>query len=298
MRRRTLLAGLAGLALPGGLRAATPCADRPKDPRPQNLGREEIGQDLDAIRARGFAEAAVYEDFAPWSWVEDGAVRGIDVEIARLVAAALGVEARIRPVQAGETVETDFRAYVTSGTVLKEPVSNLLMHAPQDPELACRNELVLLTAPYARDRIAIAYRTEAYPDRAPVPAYFRFDPVAVVNDSLADFYLSTLSNGMLVPMIRRFPGPAEAMAALARGDVPAAMGARAELEHRLAPGLALHTPPLPGLAIGAWTVGIAVRKTFRDLGYAVEDAVAAAVADGRIAALFAAHGLTWEAPAA
>ena len=51
------------------------------------------------------------------------------------------------------------------------------------------------------------------------------------------------------------------------------MGARAQLEHGLTEGLALHAPPLPGLAAGTWTVGVAVSQSHRQLAYAVDDAI-------------------------
>ena len=86
------------------------------------------------------------------------------------------------------------------------------------------------------------------------------------------------------------------MAGLAAGEVKAVMGARAQLEHGLTEGLALHAPPLPGLAMATWTVGVAVRQSYRQLAYAVDDAIRAAVEDGRVAAIFAEFGLSYAPP--
>jgi hypothetical protein len=74
------------------------------------------------------------------------------------------------------------------------------------------------------------------------------------------------------------------------------MGPRAELEAHLAPGIGLHEPPLLGLARPSWTLGLAISFQHRDLGYAVDDAIAAALADGRIAQIFADHGVSFEPP--
>ena len=38
-------------------------------------------------------------------------------------------------------------------------------------------------------------------------------------------------------------------------------------------------PPLAGFALASWTVGIAVHQSHRDLAYALDDAVAAALAE-------------------
>ena len=86
------------------------------------------------------------------------------------------------------------------------------------------------------------------------------------------------------------------MTGLRRGEVAAVLGPRGQLEDGLAPGVAIHSPPLPGLALGEWTLGVAVRHTWRQLGYAVDDAIRAAISDGRLAAVFEKHGLTYAPP--
>lgn len=254
------------------------------------------GASYDEIIERGWISFGVYEDFAPYSWTEGGTHRGTDVDLGRLIAEALGVAARFRAVGADENVDDDLRNHVWKGPLIGGDVVNVMLHVPYDRELAIRNELVVLTGLYMTENIAIAYRRQAYPDGAPTPGYFRFDTVGVENDSVADFYLSSLAGGQLIPNMRRFRTPSTAMTALRSGEVSAVMGARAQLEHGLAEGLAVHQPPLPGLAIGQWLVGIAVRHSYRQLGYAVDGAIQAAVEDGRLAAIFESYGLTWQAP--
>ena len=59
------------------------------------------------------------------------------------------------------------------------------------------------------------------------------------------------------------------MEALRQGEIAAVMGPMAQLEYGLDDSLLVHTPPLPGLTIGEWTLGIAVRHNYRQLAYAV-----------------------------
>jgi ABC-type amino acid transport substrate-binding protein len=282
---------LAGAALAQGR-----CADVVPHGRPQNTPREFVGQDLDQITERGFVEFAVYENFPPYSWEEGGTPRGIDIEVGRLIAADLGVEPRFRFVQAGETVEADLMNYVWRGAVVGGRVSNVMLHVPYNSDFACRVEQVVFTGQYYTERIAIAYRTEDYPDGGPVPAYFRFDTVAVENDSISDFYLSSFAGGQMRANVRRYPTTAAAMAALAAGETKAAMGPLAQLEHGAGEGVAVHIPPLPGLAVGRWTLGVAVHHSHRDVSYAVDYAIETALADGRIAAIFESYGLSFTAP--
>ncbi|MCU9839364.1 transporter substrate-binding domain-containing protein [Ruegeria sp. WL0004] len=286
-----MLIGLAGPAL-----AETRCSDVVPQARPQNTARDIVGADLDQIQERGWIEFAVYEDFPPWSWAENGKPRGVDIEIGRLIAESLGVKARFNLVAAGENLDADLRNWVWKGPVVGGRVANVMLHVPYDSTYACRVDQVVFTGQYHVEKVAIAYRTDAYPEEKPVPAYFRFDTVAVENDSISDFYLTSFPGGQLGGNIHRYPDMAAAMAGLAAGETKAAMGPLAQLEFGTAEGIGVHTPPLPGFGVGSWTVGVAVHFAYRPLAYAVDDAILTGIQDGRIARIFQTHGLTFSAP--
>lgn len=292
-RWRSWLAALL-VAIPAAAMANDPCADYTPQPKPQNASRDIVGQDIDRIRAQGHMLFAVYEDYPPYSWEEGGAPRGVDVEIARAIATDLGVEARFNFVAAGENLQADLRFNLWKGPLVGGRIANVMMRVPYDSAFKCRVEQVVFTGQYAVERLAIAYREDAYPDTPPVPAYFRFDTVAVENDSMADFYLTQVVGPA---NIRRYSNMAEAMQALASGEVMAAMGPRAQLEFGAGEGIAVHAPPMPGLARGEWTLGVGVNFRYRPLGYAVDDAIRAALNDETIAGIFAEYGLTHETPA-
>lgn len=248
------------------------------------------------ILDRGWIEFAVYDAFPPYSFEEAGQAKGIDVDIGQLIADSLGVKARFKLVSADENLEADLRNTLWKGPVVGGAVSNVMMRVPYDSDFSCRVEQVVFTGQYATEGIAIAYRKDAYPEEKPVPAYFRFDTVAVENDSIADFYLTSLAGGQMNRNIRRFPTMAAAMEALAQGDVMAAMGPKGQLEFGLTDALGVHQPPLPGFTVGKWTVGLGVNFRYRPLAYAVDDAIYAALDDGRIEAIFASYGLSFTPP--
>ena len=93
------------------------CADYVPQPKPQNTARDVVGTDLDTIQERGFMTFAVYEDFPPWSYEQNGKPVGVDIDLGRLIAQDLGVEARFKLVAAGETLEADLRNWVWKGPV-------------------------------------------------------------------------------------------------------------------------------------------------------------------------------------
>lgn len=279
-----------------GQGAVARCEDHVPQPKPQNASRDIVGQDLDQIQERGFMTFAAYEDFPPWSYEENGKPVGVDIEIGKLIAEDLGVEARFKLVSPSENLDGDLRNWIWKGPIVGGSVVNVMLHVPYDSNYACRVEQVVFTGTYHVEEIGIAYRKDAYPEDPPIPAYFRFDTVAVENDSIADFYLTAFPGGQLSKNMRRYPTMAGAMAGLAAGETMAAMGPLAQLEAGLTEDIAVHTPPLPGFAVGKWTVGTAVHFSYRGLSYSVEDAVYAGIQDGRIEKIFADYGLSFQPP--
>lgn len=296
MMRCAFLALAIGVALPGG--ALARCEGYVPQAKPQNTFAQDVGREFDRIIEEGWIEFAVYADYAPWSYEEKGKAAGVDVDVGRLIAKALGVEAKFRLVTAGENLEADLMNYVWKGAAIGGRVSDVMLHVPYDSELVCRIEQVTFTGQYATENIAIAYRGADYEEKAPTPPFFRFDPVAVENDSIADFYLTSLIGP--AGKINRYRSTAAAMDGLAAGDTKAAMGPRAELEAGLTRhpdgGLKVHSPPLVGFARGNWTIGIGVNFQHKDLAYAVDDAIDKALADGQISRIFSHYGLTFTPP--
>lgn len=293
---RTLLAFSLSLLLATQAQAADPCADHIPQPKPQNTGRDIIGQDMDAIQDQGHMLFAVYDDYPPYSWQDADAPRGVDIDIARIIAADLGVEARFNFVAAGENLDADLRNNIWKGALIGGQVANVMMRVPYDSAFKCRVEQVVFTGQYSAESIAIAYDKVAYPDEKPVPAYFRFDPVAVENDSISDFYLSSFARGQLAGKVQRFTDMTDVMDALKQGETKAAMGPLGQLEYGLDDGTAIHQPPLAGFAVSEWTLGVAVNFSYRPLSYAVDDAVNFALQDGRIAKIYESYGLSFQPP--
>lgn len=298
MRTLTFVLSLAiaGLSFSGQARAADPCADYVPQPKPQNTGRDEVGQDLDQIIERGFMLFAVYENYPPYSWKEAGKPKGVDIDIARLIAENLGVKAQFNFVASDENLEADLRNNVWKGAIIGGRISNVMMRVPYDSAFKCRVEQVVFTGQYASESIAIAYSKSAYPDDKPVPAYFRFDTVAVENDSIADFYLSSFAGGQLASGISRYPDMQAAMTALNSAETMAAMGPLGQLEYGLTDATDVHQPPLAGFAVSKWTLGVGINFRFRPLSYAVDDAIYAALEDGRIAEIYENYGLSFQPP--
>ena len=167
MNRRMALSGLAALGLTPGALAQTANPKKPIYPDTKNT----VGESLEEIREKGRIKIAVYEDFRPFSFVEDGELIGIDVEIAKAIAKGLDLRLELMAVQADENVDADLRNHVwrgprigarSEGSIAVDAVANLMLHIPYNKELDVRNELAVLFSPYFEDRVTIARDPEQF----------------------------------------------------------------------------------------------------------------------------------------
>lgn len=160
--RAILLSLIMAVAFSGP--ALARCADYVPQPKPQNASRDIVGADLDTIVGRGYITFAAYEDFPPWFFDEGGQIKGVDIDIARLIAGDLGVEPRCQLVAAGENLQADLRNWVWKGPIVGGRVANVMLHIPYDSEFACRVEQVVFTGRYHEEEVAVhmAYRALGY----------------------------------------------------------------------------------------------------------------------------------------
>jgi ABC-type amino acid transport substrate-binding protein len=270
-----------------------------------SLAQEVVGtpgDTLDEITAQGIIKIGMYDDYAPYSYLKDGVPVGTDVDIAHLIAESLSVKAEIELRRADENIDADLRSHVWRGPVAdRGNVVNVMLHMPINRELGLRNELVVMGGAYASEKTVLAWSKSQLGD-IPTMADFTEYKIAVENDSIADFYLGSFAGGGIVKNIVHLPNMAGAMKMLLEGEVAGAMGPMAQIEHALAGlgegrnryGVGKTVPA--GLAQGQWSYGFAVRMNYRDLYYAVEQALADGVADGRIKTIFEKHGLTYNPP--
>jgi polar amino acid transport system substrate-binding protein len=284
LSRRSLLAGVAAIAAaPGSAKEFVP------------------GNTLDEIIAQGFIRIGMYDDFAPYSYLENGQIKGVDAEIAKLIAAALGVEAKLELRHADENVDSDLRSHVWRGPVAGGDVVNVMLHMPIARELALRNDMVVMGGAYASERTVLSWSRSQLGD-IPTMTDFTEHKIGVENDSIADFFLGGFAGGAVIKNIDHLPTMAAAVQSMLNGDVAAVLGPKAQIEFELAKlperrkdyGVGETSPP--GLAQGNWSFGFAVRMNYRDLFYAVEEAVNTAVADGRVKAAYEKYGLTYTPP--
>jgi len=268
--RRTLLAGAAVLCASATLPAAA--------------------QALDKIRQRGRISVAVYQDMPPFHV----GGKGIDVDVARALAKAMGLELSLMPFTADETMGNDLRSMVWRGHYLGFGPADVMLHVPVDPPLMQANPRVKIFAPYFRERVAIARDVTAVPDMPSLEA-FAGKRIAVPGQTLAGWLLIGADGGRYrEQLLTAWRDGTEAAAALRRGEVAAAAGMASELESVLAGDLRfiIESLPVPRVRDG-WAIGCAVKDESTDLAVAVQTAMNGLAASGELKTIFAAGRVTW-----
>lgn len=262
----------------------------------------------DIILASGYLKVGVYENFPPYSYDVDGEPRGIDVELGRRIAGAMGVEFKVHWITPDENLGDDLRNNVWKGHYLaKQRLADVMLRVPYDKAYAYMqdstgeyiNEQVVLFGPYQQETWQIAFNPEKL-DSVETVAVFQYHLIGVEIDTLPDFYLSSGLRGRMREQVRHYPNVRDAFSAMREGEVSAVMGMRAEIDHELArpenAGFKAAGNGFPGIGKQVWDVGMAIKHTHRQLGYALEAIVDKLVKSGELNELFASQELRYSVP--
>jgi ABC-type amino acid transport substrate-binding protein len=259
-----------------------------------SLAPAHADEEMDTIRQRGRLSFAVYNEFPPYSDNE----KGLDVDLAKALAAKLGLKAEIIGFKAGEEMADDLRNMVWKGHYLRGDPANVMMRVPVDPILAKGNEKVRIFAPYHYEVMGMA----RVASRVPVPAgsaaialeVFTREKIGVEGESLADSFLLSVLRGRLKENVVHFRTITEAAKALREDSIAAIMAPRGELEGALAGDtrFVIDEAKLGELNPKGWPVGMAVKAESADLAAALSGALAELQKDGTVAAIFKKHGVT------
>ncbi|WP_354005071.1 substrate-binding periplasmic protein [Ramlibacter cellulosilyticus] len=239
------------------------------------------------IRQRGSLQVALYQEMPPFH----AQGRGIDVDLARALAAQLGLGFSALPFAAGENMGDDLRNAVWKGHYLGWGPADVLLHVPVDAPLMRATPQVRIVAPYYRERVAVAFDRQRLPALESLAA-LRGQPIAVAGLSLAGWLMLGAEGGLLREQLQtHLPHGVAAAEALQRGEVAAAAGLASELESVLAGDarFALQPLPAPRAPRDGWAVGCAVRKDADELAAALQQGMQSLQASGELQAIFRAH---------
>ena len=266
-----------------------------------------LSRTLDEVTESGYIEIAVYSNFPPYSFLDEKKQpAGIDIELGKLIAAELGVEARWFWLTADETLEDDLRNAVWKGHYLNKRVADLMLRVPYDREYsyaidgygAPKHNMVVMFAPYHREQWALARDLDKVGDVRNL-AIFQYQKIGVEIDSLPDTFLSSVYQGRLRSQVVHYSAISQALAALEAGELSGVAGMRSQIEWGLVEAgkkYDISAEGLEQLGKKSWDIGMAVKHTHRQLAYAIEAIIEGLVKNDGLNSLFDRFGVDYEVP--
>lgn len=250
---------------------------------------------------------AVYSDFIPFSYQENGEAKGIDIEVAKHIAKQLGVTLRFRWMTADENVEDDLRNNLWKGHYLKRSVADLMLRVPYDKKYSeLRDDIgervhaqVHMFAPYHTESWKIVFNNKKI-DSVATMATFQYHNIGVEIDSIPQFYLMSAFNGRMRNKAKQYASLPLAISAMQEHKVDAVMGLRSQVsyyQHQLAsPAYQLATNAFPMIGKQQWDIGMAVKSDYRQLGYVIADIVEAMIKQGLMKEIFTKYNAIYQIP--
>ncbi len=257
-----------------------------------------LARPLDEVLAAKTLRVVVYKDNRPFSYVDGGEVKGIDVDLGRAIAKKIGVEAEIIDRMTAEKVDDDLRFNIWKGPVGDGGVGDVMLHVPVDRELAARNNLAVIANGYFQEQVALAINPER---TGPAPDFevFRKEKIGVQFSTVADYFLMRYGDGALMNNIVHHTKLEAGVRQFVDKETSAILGVRSDIEgvlHGMGAKSMFVVPEMSGIVRSNWVIGTAVKDNSRDLGYAVGTALDDLKASGEMAAIFANYGVTYVAP--
>ena len=259
---------------------------------------------LEKILQRGSLTVALYRDYAPFSDVGTDSDpysnngKGVDVDLAKALAAKLGVKMSPMWFDANErAMDDDFRKMVWQGTPLGYGPADIMMHVPIDHQYMARIKQVKFIAPYHRENFAMARNLEKLPTLESLEPFEKL-PLAVEGESMGSDIMCNADSGRYRDHLKFFKSAEGSIDALKSGAVVAAIAQQGELEGGLRddPRFTIDPPLHPVLRMQKWMLGLAVKAENDDLAKALETAMSELMADGTVTRIMQHYGVADRQP--
>lgn len=259
-------------------------------------GSPAKARSLEAIKQAGQLRVTIYQNYKPWSWQEDGKLKGIDVDIGAALARQLGLKVDYLELRAEDDIGDDLRNGVWRGSLLGTKPGDVMLHVPCDKQIEATNDKIKLVSPYHTEGLAMAV-DPAMADSARDFALFETEKVAVEGGTLSDIILLSARDHKLIDRVVHFKGVAKAATAYQNGEVAAFYGEAAMVEnlaHSVSRPVSIVYPKY--WMAREWTIGGAVKVDDIELGEAIDKGVSELKSSGEMQRIFAAYGIAWRAP--
>jgi len=264
---------------------------------------------LDEIEESGDIIIAVYENFPPYSYLENGVAKGIDIDIANEISKKMGVKPIWYWTGSDENLEDDLRNLIWKGNLIHKTKVDIMFRVPYDYDFIRQtnkstgeldNELVVIKSPYHSESWVIATNKKTIPEIRNL-AIFKFYKIGVEIDTLPDSHLTSSFRGALQSSVKHYININDAIKDLKNGKIDAVAGLKSQLEF----GLdylnnqdKFYISEKLRYVKSEWDLGVAVRTDFRALSYRVDGYMNELHQNGTIKKIFSKYNIEYFKPLA
>jgi polar amino acid transport system substrate-binding protein len=266
-----------------------------------------FARSIDDIKKSGEIVIAVYEDFPPYSFMENGVAKGIDIELGAMIAKSLNVKPVWSFTGFDENLASDLRNNIWRGNVVHKNKADVMLRVPYDYDYLritdkstgqLETDMVSIKGPYQSEKWIIATNKAVIPQINTL-GIFAYQTVGVEVDLLPDLYLSGFARGLLSKNIKHYNKFSDAINDLKSGKIDAVAGLKSQIEYLLDYKnnsdkyyLSENIPQMKS----QWDLATAVSSNFRDLSYHIDGLMDKAYKDGEIKKIFDDFGVTYLPP--
>jgi ABC-type amino acid transport substrate-binding protein len=249
------------------------------------------------VQEKGYLRVAVYKNYAPFSFRENGQLKGIEVELGKLLAKKLGVDPIIWAIGADENMEDDLRNTIWKGHYLGGGTADVMLHAPINKLFSKENDKVIFNNAYFKEE-TVAVRHNAH-SSTPLMKAFADHKIGVELDTLPDFYLVGTMGGRFRSNVAHYRTVEEAVQALKEGEVRSVVAPRSQIEFALGVNADeyVFTPvSMPLSYQSTWNVGMAVKQGRQPLVDKLTVAIKELKKSGELSELFKKYNTSYISP--
>ena len=268
-----------------------------------------IARSLDDIKNSGEIFIAVYEDFPPYSYVENGVAKGIDIELGTMVAKSLNVKPVWNFTGFDETLSGDLRNNIWRGNIVHKNKADVMFRIPYDYDYLritnkstgeLETERVSIKAPYQSEKWIIVTKKEIIP-QVNTLGVFAYHSIGVEIDTLPDLHLTGFARGLISKNVKHYTKMSEIIADFKSGKLDAIAGLKSQIEFLLDyknnKDKYHLTSDIPQMK-SQWDLATATDSKYKDLSYHLDNVVDEAYKNGEIKKIFENYGVEYIPPIA
>ena len=244
------------------------------------------------VKEKGFLRVAVYKNNAPFAYLDKGLLKGLDVELGKLLAKKMGVDSHIWMIGADENMEDDLRNAVWKGHYLGGGTADVMLHVPVHEAFATNNKQVLIANAYFTEQIIVARPSST--KGVGINKLFSDHKIGVELDTLSDFFLLGTQGGRFRENVIHYETVSSAVQAMINGEIKAVVAPKSQINFALMDqreDYLLSNVIMPRSYQSSWQVGMAVKNGREELMALLVKALDEIKSSGELEEMFKKYGL-------